>query len=160
MKKIILYILIISLSQMCAPRKAVKVEPVKEEAPPPPPTEVVEEPKKEEAPARPPLVLKTIYFDFDKYDIRPGDAEILKSNAELLKLYPEVSIVIEGHTCDIGTEEYNMGLGERRAKAARDYLIKLGIDPARISIVSYGETRLVDIKNKPINRRAEFKVKE
>lgn len=158
MKKSFLPMLIIFAFYMCAPRKTVKVEPVKEELPKPP-AEVVEEPK-EEVPARPPLVLKTIYFDFDKYDIRPGDAEILKSNAELLKLYPEVSIVIEGHTCDIGTEEYNMGLGERRAKSTRDYLIKLGIDPSKISIVSYGETRLVDLKNKPKNRRAEFKVKE
>jgi peptidoglycan-associated lipoprotein len=138
---------------VCAKRKVVETQT------PPPPPEVPQEEVKEEVPERPPLVLETIHFDFDKYDIRPGDAEILKKNAEILKLYPEVNVIIEGHTCDIGTEEYNMGLGERRAKAARDYLIKLGIDPKRLSIISYGETRLLDPNNKPINRRAEFKVK-
>jgi len=154
MKKYVTVGVIWILLTMCAKRKVVETPP-----PPPPPVEEEEEEVKEEVPERPPLVLETIHFDFDKYDIRPGDAEILKKNAEILKLYPEVNVIIEGHTCDIGTEEYNMGLGERRAKAARDYLIKLGIDPNRLSIISYGETRLIDPKNKPINRRAEFKVK-
>ncbi|MEO0284251.1 MAG: OmpA family protein [candidate division WOR-3 bacterium] len=148
----------ISILFMCAPRKTVKPEPVKEEFPKP--VEEVKEEIKEETPQRPPFILETIHFDFDKYDIRPLDAEILKKNAEILKAYPEVNVIIEGHTCDIGTEEYNMGLGEKRAKSARDYLIKLGIDPKRLSTVSYGETRLIDPNNKPINRRAEFKVKE
>jgi outer membrane protein OmpA-like peptidoglycan-associated protein len=153
MKKYIAVGIMVMFLTVCAKRKVVET-PV-----PPPPPEVPQEEVKEEVPERPPLVLETIHFDFDKYDIRPGDAEILKKNAEILKLYPEVNVIIEGHTCDIGTEEYNMGLGERRAKAARDYLIKLGIDPKRLSIISYGETRLLDPNNKPINRRAEFKVK-
>jgi peptidoglycan-associated lipoprotein len=157
MKKYIAVGIIAMFLTVCAKRKVVETQ-----VPPPPPEvpqEEVKEEVKEEVPERPPLVLETIHFDFDKYDIRPGDAEILKKNAEILKLYPEVNVIIEGHTCDIGTEEYNMGLGERRAKAARDYLIKLGIDPKRLSIISYGETRLLDPNNKPINRRAEFKVK-
>ncbi|MEO0275183.1 MAG: OmpA family protein [candidate division WOR-3 bacterium] len=153
MKKYIVVGMVI-MTLMCAKRKTVKVETPMEELPKPP------EEVKEEVPQRPPLVLETIHFDFDKYDIRPQDAEILKRNAEILKAYPEVNVIIEGHTCDIGTEEYNMGLGERRAKSARDYLVKLGIDPNRLSIISYGETRLIDPNNKPINRRAEFKVKE
>ncbi len=153
MKKYIVVGMVI-MTLMCAKRKTVKVEAPMEELPKPP------EEVKEEVPQRPPLVLETIHFDFDKYDIRPQDAEILKRNAEILKAYPEVNVIIEGHTCDIGTEEYNMGLGERRAKSARDYLVKLGIDPNRLSIISYGETRLIDPNNKPINRRAEFKVKE
>jgi peptidoglycan-associated lipoprotein len=153
MKKYIAVGIMVMFLTVCAKRKVVETQT------PPPPPEVPQEEVKEEVPERPPLVLETIHFDFDKYDIRPGDAEILKKNAEILKLYPEVNVIIEGHTCDIGTEEYNMGLGERRAKAARDYLIKLGIDPKRLSIISYGETRLLDPNNKPINRRAEFKVK-
>jgi peptidoglycan-associated lipoprotein len=153
MKKYIAMGIMVMFLTVCAKRKVVETQT------PPPPPEVPQEEVKEEVPERPPLVLETIHFDFDKYDIRPGDAEILKKNAEILKLYPEVNVIIEGHTCDIGTEEYNMGLGERRAKAARDYLIKLGIDPKRLSIISYGETRLLDPNNKPINRRAEFKVK-
>ncbi len=157
MKKYIVMVMVV-MALVCAKKKTVKVETPMEELPKPP--EEVKEEVKEEVPERPPLVLETIHFDFDKYDIRPGDAEILKKNAEILKLYPEVNVIIEGHTCDIGTEEYNMGLGERRAKAARDYLIKLGIDPNKLSIISYGETHLIDPNNKPINRRAEFKVKE
>ena len=153
MKKYVAMGIMVILLTMCAKRKVVETPP------PPPPPPPIEEEVKEEVPERPALILETIHFDFDKYDIRPQDAEILKKNAEILKLYPEVNVIIEGHTCDIGTEEYNMGLGERRAKSARDYLIKLGIDPNKLSIISYGETRLIDPKNKPINRRAEFKVK-
>lgn len=156
MKKLI-YVIGLMLF-MCAPKKTIKPEPVKEEIPKP--AEEVKEEVKEEVPQKPSLILETIHFDFDKYDIRPLDAEILKKNAEILKAYPEVNVIIEGHTCDIGTEEYNMGLGERRAKSARDYLVKLGIDPKRLSTISYGETRLIDPNNKPINRRAEFRVKE
>jgi len=153
MKKYVAMGIMVILLTMCAKRKVVETPP------PPPPPPPIEEEVKEEVPERPALILETIHFDFDKYDIRPQDAEILKKNAEILKLYPEVNVIIEGHTCDIGTEEYNMGLGERRAKSARDYLIKLGIDPNKLSIISYGETRLIDPKNKPINRRAEFKIK-
>jgi peptidoglycan-associated lipoprotein len=89
-------------------------------------------------------LLKDIHFDFDKYDIRPSDAAVLKGNAELLKKYPKVKIQIEGHCDEKGTNEYNLALGERRANSTRNYLLSLGISPERISTISYGEERPLD----------------
>lgn len=124
--------------------EAVEPEVVEEDT-----TEVVE-------PERPELVLERIFFDFDKSDIRPDAAEVLEANAEMLELYPEVSIVIEGHCCRIGTAEYNMALGERRAAAAQEYLIGLGVEADQLSTVSYGEERPLDPENLEKNRRCEF----
>ncbi|HMK77330.1 MAG TPA: peptidoglycan-associated lipoprotein Pal [Thermodesulfobacteriota bacterium] len=89
-------------------------------------------------------LLKDIHFDFDKYDIRPGDASILNENAALLKKYPNVKIQIEGHCDERGTVEYNLALGERRANSAKNYLVSLGISPARISTISYGKEKPLD----------------
>lgn len=89
-------------------------------------------------------LLNDIHFDFDKYNIRPGDAEILKENAVLLKKYPKVKVQIEGHCDERGTNEYNMALGERRANSAKKYLIKLGVQEDRVPTVSYGEERPLD----------------
>jgi peptidoglycan-associated lipoprotein len=89
-------------------------------------------------------MLKDIHFDFDQYDIRPGDVEILNENATLLKKYPDVEIQIEGHCDERGTVEYNLALGERRANSTRKYLVSLGISPDRISTISYGEERPLD----------------
>lgn len=144
----------------CARRevKVVEEEPVveeviKEEAPKP----VVEEEVKV------PIKFTTIHFDFDKYNIRSGDARILEQNAEVLKAHPDVKILIEGHCCEIGTNEYNLALGARRANAARDYLIKLGISKERMSTISYGEERPIDPGHteaaRSKNRRAEFVIK-
>ncbi len=105
---------------------------------------------------KPPLVLNRIFFDFDKSDIRTDAAEILKANADMLKLYPNVRLSIEGHCCEIGTAEYNMALGERRAYAARDYLLMLGVTPERMTTTSYGEERPLDPTDLPKNRRCEF----
>jgi peptidoglycan-associated lipoprotein len=85
--------------------------------------------------------LKDINFDFDKYDIRPADTKILDANAGWLKTNPRSLLLIEGHTDERGTPEYNLALGERRAKAAMSYLVALGIQANRISIISYGEER-------------------
>jgi len=89
-------------------------------------------------------LLKDIHFDFDRYDIRPEDAEILKENAALLIKYPDKRIQIEGHCDERGTAEYNLALGERRAQSARDFLISLGIAPNRITTISYGEEKPLD----------------
>ena len=88
--------------------------------------------------------LPSIHFAFDSYRIREQDKKILEQIAQWLKTHPTVKIRIEGNTDERGTEEYNMALGEKRAKAARDYLIMLGVDPSRLSIVSYGEDNPVD----------------
>jgi peptidoglycan-associated lipoprotein len=89
-------------------------------------------------------LLKDIHFDFDKYDIRPGDTEILKENGTLLKKYSNVKIQIEGHCDERGTVEYNLALGERRANSTKKYLTSLGISPDRISTISYGKERPAD----------------
>jgi peptidoglycan-associated lipoprotein len=82
-----------------------------------------------------------IHFDFDRYALRPGDREILSLNAQVLKDNPLVKIRIEGNCDERGTVEYNLALGEKRARAAMDYLINLGIDADRISIITYGKER-------------------
>lgn len=89
-------------------------------------------------------LLKDIHFDFDKYDIRPEDAETLKGNAALLMQYPKIKIQAEGHCDERGTNEYNLALGERRANAAKKYLISLGVSSDRISTISYGEEKPLD----------------
>ncbi len=121
--------------------------------------EVVEDTTTVVEPEKPELVLDRIFFDFDKSDIRSDAAEILESNGDMLELYPEVNVVIEGHCCEIGTSEYNMALGERRAKSALDYLSGLGISLDRLSTVSYGEEQPLDASDLERNRRCEFVVK-
>jgi peptidoglycan-associated lipoprotein len=83
--------------------------------------------------------LKDIYFDFDKADLRPDARETLKANAQWLKDNPSVTVQIEGHCDERGTAEYNLALGARRAQAAKDYLVTLGIPEQRISTISYGQ---------------------
>jgi len=87
--------------------------------------------------------LKDVYFDFDKANIRPGDARILEAGAEYLKANRDQIVLIEGHCDERGTAEYNLALGERRAKAAMNYLIAQGVDGSRITLVSYGKERPV-----------------
>jgi peptidoglycan-associated lipoprotein len=82
-----------------------------------------------------------IYFDFDKYALRPGDREILNQNAQVLKENRTVKIRIEGNCDERGTVEYNLALGEKRARAAMEYLVNLGIGADKISIITYGKER-------------------
>ena len=107
--------------------------------------------------------LKDIHFDFDKYDIRPGDAKTLDGNAGWLKSNPNHLVLIEGHCDERGTNEYNLALGERRAKSTMNYLVSQGVQASRITIISYGEERPVCTqKNEECwskNRRAQFLVK-
>jgi peptidoglycan-associated lipoprotein len=92
-------------------------------------------------------LFKDIHFYFDKYDIRPEDAEILKENAALLSKYLTVKVQIEGHCDERGTNEYNLALGERRANSTKKYLISIGVSQGRISTISYGEERPSDPGN-------------
>ncbi len=142
-------LLIVVLLIGCGGAPVVEEEPMEE-------PEVVAEDTTVVEPERPELVLDRIFFDFDKSAIRPDAAGVLEANSEMLELYPEVNIIIEGHCCRIGTSEYNMALGERRAKAARDYLVKLGINAGRLSTISYGEERPLDANKLEKNRRCEF----
>lgn len=107
-------------------------------------------------------MLKRVHFDFDRFDIRPGDMEVLKENAALLRKFPSVKVQIEGHCDERGTAEYNLALGERRANSTKNYLVSLGISADRLSTISYGEERPLDPgQNEEAwakNRRAEFVV--
>jgi peptidoglycan-associated lipoprotein len=83
--------------------------------------------------------LKDIRFDFDRYEIRTEDAKTLESNAKWLKANGSVQVLIEGHCDERGTQEYNLALGDRRAKAAQAYLVSQGVSGNRIHVISYGE---------------------
>ncbi|HMP56222.1 MAG TPA: peptidoglycan-associated lipoprotein Pal [Novosphingobium sp.] len=85
----------------------------------------------------------TIYFDTDRYNIDSTDAAALQTQAQWLMRYPAKRATIEGHADERGTRDYNLALGERRANAARNYLIGLGIDASRLNTVSYGKERPV-----------------
>jgi peptidoglycan-associated lipoprotein len=102
-------------------------------------------------------------FDFDRYDLRPQDKEALAKNADWLKAHAGALLLIEGHADERGTNEYNLALGERRAKAARDYLASLGIDGGRVTLISYGEERPLCTERAEScwarNRRGHFLVK-
>jgi peptidoglycan-associated lipoprotein len=106
--------------------------------------------------------LKDVFYDFDKADVREDQREALAANAEWLKKYPTIRFRIEGHCDERGTAQYNLALGERRASAAREYLASLGIDSARMEIVSYGKERPFalghDEDSWGKNRRAHFLV--
>ena len=104
--------------------------------------------------------LQDIYFDFDKYNIRPQGRLILKENYAVLRGEPGVEVFIEGHCDERGTVEYNLALGQRRANATRDFLISLGMDSPQLSTVSYGEERPLDPRHNEEawakNRRCHF----
>jgi peptidoglycan-associated lipoprotein len=85
----------------------------------------------------------TIYFDTDRYNIDSDDAARLRTQAQYLQQYPQVRATIEGHCDERGTREYNLALGERRANAAKNYLVSLGISADRLSTISYGKERPV-----------------
>ncbi len=104
--------------------------------------------------------IQDIFFDYDRSDIRPEARETLKAVAEILKKNKNASLTIEGHCDARGTEEYNQGLGQRRADSARAYLVNLGITRKRISTVSFGESQAnqnADSENAwQQDRRAKF----
>jgi peptidoglycan-associated lipoprotein len=107
--------------------------------------------------------LRDIHFDFDTYDIRPEDATTLDTNTAWLQSNANHLVLVEGHCDERGTNEYNMALGERRAKAAMNYLVARGVRATRITIVSYGEERPLCAEHNEAcwsqNRRAHFLVK-
>jgi peptidoglycan-associated lipoprotein len=85
--------------------------------------------------------VRDAYFDYNKADIRPDAREALSKTADLLKNYPQFKVTIEGHCDERGSTEYNLGLGDRRANAAKQYLVSLGISADRISTVSFGKEK-------------------
>jgi len=100
------------------------------------------------------------YFDTDKSDIRPDARDALSKTAEFLRTYPQVKVVLEGHCDERGSTEYNLGLGERRAQAAKNFLVSLGVSADRIETVSFGKERPFCTEHDEScwqqNRRAHF----
>ena len=105
--------------------------------------------------------IETIYFEFDKWEITAKAHEDLVKIAELMKLYPSISIAIESHTDSFGTDAYNTKLSENRAKSTFDYLVSLGIVNTRMTFKGYGESELLikcncSEEEQHSNRRSEF----
>lgn len=107
-------------------------------------------------------VLRTIYFDYDKSEIRADQRPTLQANAQWLRENQTATILIEGNCDERGTREYNVALGNRRATATMEYLVSLGVEANRVEVISYGEERPVaQGENEAAwsrNRRADFKV--
>ncbi len=111
-------------------------------------------------PAKKVSPLKDIFFDFDKSSIRADVIKSLIENVQWLKAHPTASIIIEGHCDERGTGEYNLALGQRRAKSVTNYLVAAGIDAKRIKTISYGKERPFatghDASTRKLNRRAHL----
>ena len=115
------------------------------------------------SPVIPPIVFDDVYFDFDRYSLRPEAVRTLDEAVAVLQKNADVRVEIEGHTCNIGTAEYNLALGERRATSVRDYLVSRGIGADRFRTVSYGEERPkydnAREETRRLNRRAALVVR-
>jgi peptidoglycan-associated lipoprotein len=102
----------------------------------------------------------TVYFDFDSASISGSQTETLRSNASYLKNNSGLRVNVEGNCDERGTNEYNLALGDRRARATKDYLVNLGIDPSRLNVMSFGEEKPACTGSGEDcwaqNRRAEF----
>ena len=109
------------------------------------------------------IVFEDVHFDFDRYSLRPEAVRTLDEAVTVLQQNADVNVEIEGHTCNIGTAEYNLALGERRANAVRDYLTSRGISASRFRTVSYGEERPkydnAREETRRLNRRAALVVR-
>jgi peptidoglycan-associated lipoprotein len=166
MKKAILILLLgalIAIAYGCGPKPTPpppEQPRVVDTTPTPPPPKPVE-------PEKPKAMLQetqfqTVYFDFDKYDLRADGKAALDANFALLQEFPDAIVKVEGHCDERGSVEYNLSLGEKRAKAVQNYLVGRGIATGRLSIISYGKERPIDNAHTEAawakNRRAEFKV--
>jgi peptidoglycan-associated lipoprotein len=104
--------------------------------------------------------MQPVFFDYDSESLNGAGRSTLDANAKLLRDNPDAQITIEGHCDERGTVEYNLALGERRAQAARAYLVSAGINASRIQVISYGKERPFDTGHNESawgkNRRAHF----
>ncbi len=110
------------------------------------------------------LMIEDIYFQKGSYRLQPEARSILYRKADFLRKYPDISVIIEGHTDEGGSRETNMAFGERRAGAVKSFLIKEGIDRSRLIAVSFGKEQPVDTgkteKSRAKNRRVHFAIKD
>jgi peptidoglycan-associated lipoprotein len=174
---ILLILMLVALVGACKKQEPIMPPeaPVEEPPPPPPPPPPKEvepdfptEPIAEPEPTRSELidqwnesgVLATIYFAFDSSELSEAALQTLRENAEWLRAHADLNVVAQGHCDERGTIEYNLALGERRAGSVREYLTSLGLDRARMRIITYGEERPVDPGHTETawakNRRAAF----
>ncbi len=125
--------------------------------PPPPPPPPAPQPTMDELFSR---SVKDAYFDYDKADIRPDARDALSQTAQFLRSYPDLRVTVEGHCDERGSTEYNLALGDRRAQAAKDFLVSLGVTADRIDTISYGKERPVCTDHNEAcwqqNRRGHF----
>jgi outer membrane protein OmpA-like peptidoglycan-associated protein len=102
-------------------------------------------------------------FAVDQYELNPGAERTLQALARILQAHPEFIVIVEGHTDSRGQESYNQWLSERRSRAVADFLVREGLDPYRIQVVGYGESRPLTTDNTPegrrLNRRVELHIK-
>jgi len=107
--------------------------------------------------------LDAIHFDFDSYELNDAARDILKGNAEYLKAHLDIDVLIEGHCDQRGTNEYNLALGQERAKETRDYLMRLGVPGKTVGTISFGKERPLCAQESEEcwaqNRRAETKIR-
>lgn len=108
------------------------------------------------------LIFKDVLFDYDRYTIKPDARPVLDAVASFLGNNSNLNVVIEGHCDERGTDEYNLALGEKRARATKEYLVSLGVSPLRMIIITYGEEKpLCKEKDEACwqqNRRAHFAI--
>lgn len=144
---------------------APKPAPESPQAAPPPPLTAAAPAEKSSAPtAEPPKEAPppraAVHFEFDRADLTTADQNQLNQLADSLRSRPALKVKVAGHCDELGTEEYNLALGQRRADAARAYLVRLGVEPARVEAVSFGEEQPADAEHTPeawaANRRAEL----
>jgi peptidoglycan-associated lipoprotein len=104
-----------------------------------------------------------IYYTLDSAQLGPEATRTLQELADYLRREPTVLVTVNGHTCELGTTEYNMALGSQRAKAARDYLVRLGVEPKRVGTLSFGEERPAESGESESawsrNRRSELEIR-
>lgn len=107
-----------------------------------------------------PLAKRVFYFDLDSSSLSPEDREVIAAHAKYLSMHPEVSVVLEGHADERGSREYNIALGERRAKAVEQLLYVQGVSPSQVQVISFGEERPVALDHNEaawrLNRRVEI----
>jgi peptidoglycan-associated lipoprotein len=162
---ILLLALVAGLAASCA-KKAAEAPPTpppappQAETPPTPPTPPPTPPPPAPEPEKVVLEFEPAFFDFDSYTLRDDAKTALDHDARMLRENSSSHVTIEGHCDERGTVEYNQALGEKRAQAARDYLVSAGIEASRIQIISYGKERpFADGHDESAwqqNRRANF----
>jgi len=165
---LVLTLAVLMVLPACSKKEAPPIEeditPAEEVPPPPPPPMEEEEDAMIEEEELEALVLEDIYFDFDKYSIKGEYKTVLEANADLLMEREDAVLVIEGHCDERGTSEYNLALGEKRAKAVMDFYIAFGISASRLSMISYGEERPFEYGHDEdawaMNRRAHMLIKD